>query len=853
MPKRIRIGFVLLLISISALAAHSVAQTRTRTSLNAGWKFQKSDMTNAQDAAFNDASWQTINVPHTYNLEDPWDDEPGYYRGPAWYRRELKIDRSMTGKRIVLYFEGANQVADVYVNGQKAGSHIGGYSAFSFDITPLVKPGERNVIAVRVDNTFNEDIPPLTADFNFYGGIYRDVWLIAGNDLHFTLTDHASSGVRITTPDIAKGTGTVAVDGTITNSGSNTSNVEVVTAVFDAMNTKVGEAVSKVEARAGGETKFAISGLSVSSPKLWSPDSPYLYTVKNTIRENGKTIDEVVQPLGFRWFSFDGEKGFFINGKHIKLRGTNRHQDYARLGNAVPDRLHIRDMEIVKEAGFNFVRLAHYPQDPSVLEACDRLGLLVWEETPLVNYITRSKAFNENSAVMVREMIRQHRNHPSVLMWGYMNEIFLRIPKGRDDLLPLTVELARELNRIAKEEDPTRPTTIAFHGNDVYNTTGLGEIPDIIGWNLYQGWYSATIADFGKFVDDQHRRFPKRPLIISEYGANADPRLHSTEPRRFDSTIEYQRQFHESYLSQIEARPYIAGTAIWNQFDFGAEQRGETIPHLNQKGMYYFDRKPKDIHFFYKANLLSENVLHIATRDWAVRSGTSAKRYAIDIYSNLSEVELIANGRSLGTKPVGPMRKATFDVTLESGVNKLSARGTRNGQRVTDSTEIAYRLITVASPEIAINVGSNADFTDEISRIWLADQAYKAGQWGFVGDKAKYIYSSPPDPNVFGTLADPLYQTMQEALTSYRFDVPAGSYEIELLFAETKVTEPGRRVFSVAVNGRSMIENLDLAATPGPRRAFSKQFTIESSGGITIDFSAKTGNPVVSGIRLSRR
>jgi beta-galactosidase len=414
------IGFLACLLIIFFADSTAISQTRSvrwKTSLNSGWRFFKGDLAGAEKPEFDDSKWQSVSVPHTWNAEDPWDDEPGYHRGPAWYRRELQIAKALSGKSLFLYFEGANQVADVYINGRKAGGHIGGYSAFSFDITKLVKAGERNLLAVRVDNTFNEDIPPLTADFNFYGGIYRDVWLIATNDLHFTATDHASSGVRISTPDITKGIGTVAIEGAVVNTSSRPRNIEIVSAVYDSSNRKVAESILKTEARSGGETKFSASDLSVPAPKLWSPDSPNLYSIKNTIRENGKVIDEVVEPLGFRWFEFNGEKGFSLNGKPLKLRGTNRHQDYAGMGNAVPDRLHIRDMELIKEAGFNFVRLAHYPQDPSILEAADRLGLLIWEETPLVNYITNSTAFTDTSKLMMREMVRQHRNHPSIAMW----------------------------------------------------------------------------------------------------------------------------------------------------------------------------------------------------------------------------------------------------------------------------------------------------------------------------------------------------------------------------------------------------------------------------------------------------
>jgi beta-galactosidase len=387
----------------------------------------------------------------------------------------------------------------------------------------------------------------------------------------------------------------------------------------------------------------------------------------------------------------------------------------------------------------------------------------------------------------------------------------------------------------------------------VIPATGLGDIPDIIGWNLYLGWYSGIFDEFGKFLDTQHQRYPKRPLIISEYGANADRRLHSTEPRRFDSTIEWQRRFHESYLTQIDARPYIAGSAIWSQFDFGSEFRGETIPHLNQKGMYTIDRKPKDVHFFYKASLSKTDVVHIAVRDWERRAGPAGKRYSIDVYSNLDNAELIANGKPFGRKPVDGSHKVTWEVEMQPGVNKLIARGSRSGKTISDSAEIEYRVINIDSPEIAVNVGSNADFIDGDNRIWIADQPYKAGSWGFVGEKAKWIYSSPPDRNILNTNADPLFQTMQEGLASYRFDVPAGRYEIELFFAETKFDTAGKRIFDVTVNGTTFLEKLDLASSSGPLQAITKTITIDTKSGIMVDFNPHTGNAILSGIHLMRR
>lgn len=829
------------------------ADGRIIFTINDNWKFSADNADGSEKQNLADDNWETINLPHTWNAKDAFDDEPGFRRGASWYRKNLQLNSNLKGKRIFIFFEGANQVADVYVNEKFVGKHIGGYTAFSFDISDFVKFDGANLIAVKVDNSFDKNIPPLTADFTFYGGIYRDVWLMATDDIHLKVTDYASSGVQIITPQVSEKNATVNIRGTVENTSDNARKVEIVNTVIDAEGREITSTVSMLEIKAKTEATFEQTTKQISNPKLWSPDNPYLYSVKTIIRANGKLIDEISNPLGFRWFNFDAEKGFFLNGKPLKLRGANRHQDYARLGNAVPDAIHIRDMELMKDTGYNFVRLAHYPQDPAVLNAADRLGLLLWEETPLVNYITVSESFNDNSKRMLIEMIRQHRNHPSVIMWGYMNEIFLRVPKeDADKIYPATVELARELEKLARAEDPTRPTTIAFHGNEIYNEKGLGEIPQIIGWNLYSGWYSGTFDMFGKFVDEQHRRFPNRPLIISEYGANADLRLHSFAPRRFDSTIEWQRMFHESYLEQINARPFVAGSTLWNEFDFGSEYRGETIPHLNQKGMFTFDRKPKDVHYFYKANLSHKPVLHIAVRDWQYRAAADSAPQKIDVYSNLAEVELFNNGVSLGKKKTNESKKATWDVVLQNGINSLIAQGMRNNSKLTDAAEVNFKLVTINSNEIAVNVGSNAQFIDENKIVWLTDQAYKKASWGFIGNDAKFIYSESPDKNVLNTLDDPLFQTMQENLSGYRFDVPAGVYEVELCFVETKFNKIGERVFDVAINGQMLLEKLDLIKEAGVQRAFTRRFQVTTKDGIAIDFIAHQGKPILSAVRIRR-
>ncbi|MGI9036619.1 MAG: glycoside hydrolase family 2 TIM barrel-domain containing protein [Pyrinomonadaceae bacterium] len=825
---------------------------RISYTINDNWRFSLEDLQNAERSELSDENWERINLPHTWNAKDAFDDEPGYRRGASWYRKNLRLGANLKNKRIFLYFEGANQVADVYVNGKYVGNHIGGYTAFSFDVTDFVKFDEPNLLAVKVDNSFNENIPPLTADFNFYGGIYRDAWLIATDDVHLKVTDFASSGVQITTPNVSDASATVNIRGSVENSSANVRKIEIVNSVIDADGKEIISTSSTLEIQPKTEANFEQTAKQINNPKLWSPDNPYLYRIETVVKENGKTLDDISNPLGFRWYKFDAEKGFFLNGKHLNLRGANRHQDYAGMGNAVPDSIHIRDMELIKNAGFNFVRLAHYPQDPSVLQAADRLGILIWEEIPIVNYITISPEFNENSRTMLKEMIRQHRNHPSVILWGYMNEIFLRVPKGADNLYPATVGLARELNKIARAEDATRPTTIAFHGSDIYNQKGLGDITDVVGWNIYSGWYGGNLEDFGKFIDDQHQRFPNRPLIISEYGANGDLRLHSLSPRRFDSTTEYQRMFHESYLAQINARPFISGSALWNAFDFGAELRGETIPHLNQKGLFTYDRKPKDVAFFYKANLSKEPVLHIAASDWKYRAGTDLTAQKIDVYSNLPEVELFCNGASLGKKQPNELHKATWDVSFRDGENSLVAKGAKNNPAITDAAAVFYKLVIAGSNEIAVNVGSNAEFVDESKTVWLADQPYTKGNFGFFGSDSKAIYSEPTDKNILNTSDDPLLQTMRENLTAYRFDVPAGVYEVELKFAETKFEKAGERVFDVKINGETMLEKLDLVKEIGMRQAFTRRFQINAKDGIVIGFTAIKGKPILSGVRIRR-
>ncbi|HYD54461.1 MAG TPA: glycoside hydrolase family 2 TIM barrel-domain containing protein, partial [Gemmatimonadaceae bacterium] len=537
-------AFVVMLLSM--LVAATTEAQRVRYTINEGWRFDPGGMEFAENAkVIDDAGWERVNLPHTWNAADIFDDVPSYRRGVSWYRKRLALPDSLRGRRLALHFEGANQVAHVYVNGAFVGSHAGGYTAFTVDFTKWARfdgKGNEQLVAVQVDNSHHPHIPPLSVGFGLYGGIYRDAWLVATDPVHVTLADHGASGVYVTTPSVSHERAEVQVRTTVVNEGSGVRAVRVAQRVLDAEGREVARGAQTIRALAAGREGVVTERLPiVQRPRLWSPEDPYLYTVVTEVWDGERLADHVESPLGFRWFRFTPDSGFFLNGAKYVLRGTNRHQDMAGLGSALTNRQHVRDLEWIKEMGANFLRLAHYPQDPAVLDAADRLGLLVWEEIPVVNYITVADPFYENAHRMMREMIRQHHNHPSVVMWGTMNEVFLwgeqgeRLGRITDTTYRRQVrEFARHLDDLTRREDPARYTTMAIHGSTVYDSSGVADVPQVLGLNLYNGWYSGTIDEFGRVLDRRRREHPKHVIFISEYGSGSDLRLNTDRPERFD-------------------------------------------------------------------------------------------------------------------------------------------------------------------------------------------------------------------------------------------------------------------------------------------------------------------------------
>lgn len=880
------------ILSLIVVCVH--AQQRVVYTINDGWRFTKGSPFEAHLSSCDDSSWETVHIPHTWNDKDADDDTSGFYRGPAWYRKRLFVDQSQEGRRAVIYFEGANQEVEVYVNGKYIGAHKGGYTRFCFDITPHLRFGEENLFAVCVNNVHNPNIPPLSADFTFFGGIYRDVYLKFMNPLHISTNDYASSGVYICTPEVSEKAASVEITTLLTNELDQSQEVMVENVICDAAGNELQKQQSTYRL-AAGETKTTVAKkIKIENPHLWDIDDPYRYLVYTRILDKrGTLLDEVINPLGLRWFTFDPEKGFSLNGKHRKLVGTARHQDFFQKGNALCDQLHVQDVLLLKQMGGNFLRVSHYPQDPVVMEMCDKLGIVTSVEIPLINAVTETEEFLVNSVEMAKEMVRQDFNRPSVMIWGYMNEIFLRRPytegKQLKDYYHFTEKVARALEATIRQEDPSRYTLMAYHNApQFYEEAHLTEIPMILGWNLYQGWYEPDINEFQRLLDRAHQVYKGKVLMVTEYGPGVDPRLHSYHSERFDFSQEYGLIYHKHYLKEMMKRPFVAGSSLWNLNDFYSESRIDAVPHVNNKGVVGLDREKKDTYLFYQASLASCPVLTIGNRAWQARGGVvnTAQQtcvQSVPVFSNAKEVELWLNGHSLGVKSVEDAC-AVFDVPFAQGKNQLIAKAKVGNQSLQDMLEVRFQLVasdlkdpSIPFTEMNVMLGSPRYFEDRTAQVaWIPEQEYKAGSWGFVGGspyrrKTSFGTMLGSDIDIFGTDMNPVFQTQRVGIQSFKADVPDGEYSIYLYWAEldsdkkkealvynlgadVEQTMAGNRCFGVSINGQKVLDQFNIARDYGYARAVVKKFivSVKNGEGVCVDFHKQEGEPVLNAIRLYR-
>jgi beta-galactosidase len=869
---------------------------RQSVSFNKSWLFSKDSSANPSLSASSRLTWTKVSLPHTWNSKDVMDDQPGYYRGVGWYKNSFASVALPGSKRVYMCFNGVNQEAEVYINGKLAGKHAGGYTRFVVPIDRFLKaPGKgANEIMVKVNNRFNEDIAPLSADFTFFGGIYREASLVNTNLVHLRLDDFGSNGLYISTPHVDSSSAQIKVKSLLENSSGSAKVIKLSQVVFDRDGRQISVDITTVPLNVGEKKEVLQQLKQVAHPQLWSPDKPYLYQIVTSVtdQQTGEVLDGVINPLGLRWFKFDANAGFILNGKPLKLIGASRHQDYEGMGNAVPAALQVQDMKLVKRMGGNFVRIAHYPQEPVVLKACDELGLLASVEIPVVNAITESEAFSQNCKNMQLEMIRQNFNHPCIVLWGYMNEILLRpkftLDKPRQEIYYQHVrELAQELEDLTRKEDPNRYTIMACHGDfDRYSRVGLTKISQVLGWNLYQGWYSGDIADFARFLDKHHRELPSQPLFITEYGADADPRIRSQSPVRFDKSVEYAIKYHQVYLNEVLQRAFVSGAAAWNLADFNSETRDETMPHINNKGLLTIGRKPKDTYYLYGAYLSKVPFVKLASANWLYRGGvndsaSTVSTQQVTVVTNQKTVELFHNGKSLGTK-LSDNKACYWQVPFTNGINTFKAVA-GIGHKLTDTLSVKFKVYTSRpgqqTGKIAYNIllGAKRMINDDQHQTtWIPGQPYKQGSWGFIGGEPykgtnnRISYGS--DKNIKGTDMDPVYQTQQIGIASYKFDVPKGKYRLTLHFAELlgglakeslaynldnnhkaedQVIE---RVFDVVINGQPFLKNLNLAKDYGYAAAVKKaiEVTVPDDKGIVIEFLPIKGLPVLNALQLQQ-
>jgi beta-galactosidase len=657
------------------------ASPRTDTVINTGWKHLRMDNSGASATAFDDATWASVTLPHTWNATDGQDGGSNYYRGIGWYRRHYTPPASAAGKRIYLQFDGANIVAVVYVNGTMVGTHRGGFSRFRFDVTAMMTPGSDNVIAVMVSNSGVGDVAPLNADFTFFGGLYRDVHVVVTEPVHVDALDFGSSGIYATPTNVSATSAMLGTGVRVRNAQTAAQAVTVDTVVVRA-DGSIAARLSATGNVAAGASSLLSATAAIPSPHLWNGVAdPYLYTVFAEVRVGGTVTDVGSVPLGFRFYSVDAAQGFSLNGQYLDLHGVNRHQDRLNMGWAITNAQHDEDMALIRELGANVVRLSHYQQAEYFHDLADRAGIVLWAEIPLVNEITASTAFTNNARQQLTELIRQNYNHPSVLFWGIGNE-------QRTDNTA-TNDLLTALNTLARTEDPTRLTTYAQCCTS--DTGGLPAHTDVVGYNTYYGWYDAfgTADQFGAWADNLHATRPTWKIGVSEYGAGAGITQHADNPPQPDPygtphPEEWQNLVHESHWKQMKTRRYLWSKMIWNMFDFAVDSRNEgDTPGRNDKGLVTYDRKTrKDAFYWYKANWSATPFVYISSRRFTPRTTATVP---VKIYSNMSSVTLQVNGTTIGSSAGADRIFQWANVALRAGANTITATGTSGATTATDT------------------------------------------------------------------------------------------------------------------------------------------------------------------------
>ncbi|TBN03671.1 glycoside hydrolase family 2 protein [Hyunsoonleella flava] len=694
---------VLFFICIIMFSCNSNTETdfeRTQKNINENWLYLENSATSLNDA-LSQSNWEQINLPHSWNALDATDITPGYRRSASWYKKDLTIDATAKNKKYVLYFEGVNIESEVYVNGKKLGGHTGGYIGFRVDITDAVSDGE-NEILVRVDNSYNpEVIPSQKSDFFIFGGITRDVWLE-------TLPKQHVSHVKITTPQVSKNNAELQAE-------------VIISGIEEASELKIKASLLNPKGEIVRTSSFDIRNeianvtfKDINKPELWHTSAPNLYTLNIELVDGDIVKDKLSEKVGFRWFEFKDHGAFYLNGERLLLRGTHRHEEHARVGAAMSNEQHRADMELIKDMGANFVRLAHYPQDPEVYKACDELGLLVWDELPWCRGGLGNAIWKENTKTMLKEIINQNFNHPSIILWSLGNEIYWLPDFENGDDREKINEFLKELNDYAHELDPSRKTAIRkyYEGADIV---------DVFSPSIWSGWYSGSYKSYQKAIDQYKAEYPH--FLHAEYGGSSHVGRHTENPITGEGKIQSDGweeaivqtdvaniaqigDWSENYIVDLfdwhlrisENDSTFVGNVQWAFKDFGTPLRPENaIPYMNQKGLVDRTGKPKDAFYVFKSYWSDEPFTYIESHTWTERQGPKGKPRDISVYSNCPEVELILNGKSLGAKKRNtrdfPAAGLNWTVSFKEGENILTSVGsTEDGKKVKDELKINYRF-----------------------------------------------------------------------------------------------------------------------------------------------------------------
>ncbi len=694
------------LLACSAYAKPLSVPAKAQTLLlNAEWQYLE-NITDKVSTAEKSSGWNTINLPHTWNATDTVDAEPGYRRNASWYRKEIKPAKDRDGLRHVLYFEGANMITDVYVNGERAGGHVGGYVGFEVDISEHLRKGKNNTLMIRVSNEYDRNlIPSQKSDFFIHGGLTRDLWLKVLPAVHL-------SRVQIDTPEVSadKGITEVSVHGV--HSGKKAASYELV-ATFHGPNGQQVARTTRTLEIAPGEFHATLPTQTVTTPELWSPASPNLYSVEVTLKQGGDELHQLNERYGYRWFHFADHGAFYLNGERLLLRGTHRHEEHAGLGAAMPNQLHVRDMTMIKDLGANFVRLGHYPQDPEVYRTADELGLILWDELPWCRGGMGGAEWQANTERLLREQITQNRNHPSIVFWSLGNEIYWEedFPGGGD---PEKINpYLQHLNDIAHELDSSRLTSIRKYYEGAH-------IVDVFSPSIWAGWYGGAYGQYEEALRNAQKKYPH--FLHMEFGGSSHVGRHTKNPISKDGirgaqvdveeavnqavvkSVAKDSDWNENYIVDLfdwhlqvsENLPNFGGSAQWAFKDFGTPLRPENpIPYMNQKGLVDREGNPKDAYYVYKSYWSDEPFCYIESHTWTHRGGAKGEPQQVDVYCNTDAAELFLNGKSLGKKQRNPKQfpagGLVWQVPFNEGENSLRVSGfIDNKQIAEDAMEVEY-------------------------------------------------------------------------------------------------------------------------------------------------------------------